>query len=410
MASHEYDPLDPRREPLDDAARRAAELFVEIYRGLEDRPVAPTVDRPELTARFAGTLGDDGVGLAAVLDEFRDRVLPASMGTPHPLYLGLVNSSPLPAAALADLLVSSLNNNGGAFHQSPAMTACEAEVVRAFTRLYGLPAEAEGMFLPGGTWATLQALVLARFRAIGTSGPRSRAASLHLRRGPFLGRPDRIRRRHRRRTMSSLLPTVGRGDLDVQRLADAVRRDRRDGKTPLAVVATAGHDRHRGGRPDRRDRRPLCGRRTSGCTSTPATAGRSRWCPSCGECSRASSGPIRSPSTRTSGSSSRSPPPCCWSAKPGLSARCFDTADGSYIPGDGVVDAWRRGIPTTRRSSGFTVWMAIRAHGWRIIREAVRRNIELSRLLERLLAERGFTVLPDGRLSIVCARWEAVSG
>ena len=33
--------------------------------------------------------------------------------------------------------------------------------------------------------------------------------------------------------------------------------------------------------------------------------------------------------------------------------------------------------------------MAIRAHGWRTIRDAVRRNIALTRLLERLLADRG---------------------
>jgi glutamate/tyrosine decarboxylase-like PLP-dependent enzyme len=94
----------------------------------------------------------------------------------------------------------------------------------------------------------------------------------------------------------------------------------------------------------------------------------------------------------------------------GLAARCFDTAQGSYIPGDGTVDAWRRGIPTTRRSSGFTVWMAIRAHGWRTVREAVRRNIGLTRLLERLLAGRGFTVLADGQLSIACARFEPPHG
>jgi glutamate/tyrosine decarboxylase-like PLP-dependent enzyme len=50
--------------------------------------------------------------------------------------------------------------------------------------------------------------------------------------------------------------------------------------------------------------------------------------------------------------------------------------------------------------------MAIRAHGWGAVREAVRRNIELTRLLERLLAERGFRVLPDGQLSIACARFE----
>src|SRR3954447_16657910 len=170
MASTEGTPFDLAREPLEEAARCAGELFVEIYRGLEERPVAPAVERAALLEQFAGTLGDDGVGLLSVLDEFRERVLPACMGTPHPLYLGLVNSSPLPGAALADLLVSSLNNNGGAFHQSPAMTACEAEVVRAFARLFGLP-DAEGMLLPGGTWATLQALVLARFRAIGNRAP-----------------------------------------------------------------------------------------------------------------------------------------------------------------------------------------------------------------------------------------------
>jgi glutamate/tyrosine decarboxylase-like PLP-dependent enzyme len=50
--------------------------------------------------------------------------------------------------------------------------------------------------------------------------------------------------------------------------------------------------------------------------------------------------------------------------------------------------------------------MALRAHGWNTIRNAVRRNIELTRLLERLLTERGFAVLPDGRLSVACARWE----
>jgi aromatic-L-amino-acid decarboxylase len=401
------DPLDPRQEPLDDAARRAAELFVEIYRGLEDRPVAPAVDRPELTARFAGTLGDDGIGLAAVLDEFRDRVLPASMGTPHPLYLGLVNSSPLPAAALADLLVSSLNNNGGAFHQSPAMTACEAEVVRAFARLYGLPDEVEGMFLPGGTWATLQALVLARFRAIGPRPPgpglrvyTSDAAHFSVSRTAFvagIGADDVV-----------ALPTVGRGELDVARLVDAVRRDRNDSKTPLAVVATAG---------------------TTGTGAVDPLAAVADLCAAeklwlhvdaCYGGAIALVPELRDMLTGIERADSIAVDPHKWFfvpvtaalllvREPGLSARCFDTAHGSYIPGDGVVDAWRRGIPTTRRSSGFTVWMAIRAHGWRIIRGAVRRNVDLSRLLERLLAERGFTVLPGGRLSVVCARWEQPS-
>ena len=52
------------------------------------------------------------------------------------------------------------------------------------------------------------------------------------------------------------------------------------------------------------------------------------------------------------------------------------------------------------------VWMALRAHGWRTIRAAVKSNIDLTRMLEVLLAERGFRVLEGGELSVACARWE----
>ena len=78
----------------------------------------------------------------------------------------------------------------------------------------------------------------------------------------------------------------------------------------------------------------------------------------------------------------------------------------SYIPGDGVLDPFRRGIPTSRRSTGLAVWMSLRAHGWKTIREAVTRNIRLTRYLEELLRKTDFRVLDDGVLSVACARWE----
>ncbi len=40
------------------------------------------------------------------------------------------------------------------------------------------------------------------------------------------------------------------------------------------------------------------------------------------------------------------------------------------------------------------------------MREAIERNIRLTRNLEQQLAARGFRVLPYGELSIACARWE----
>ena len=120
--------LDLSRESLRRASQRAAELFTEIYVELEDRPVDPGVTREEMRALFEDSIGEQGIGLDEALDEFAQKIFPNSMGTPHPLYFGLVISSPLPDGPLADLLLSSLNNSG-AFHQSPAITATEKEVM-----------------------------------------------------------------------------------------------------------------------------------------------------------------------------------------------------------------------------------------------------------------------------------------
>jgi aromatic-L-amino-acid/L-tryptophan decarboxylase len=384
MPSADEPSFDLRQEPLEEAARLAAEMFVEVYRGLEQRPVSPAVDRGVLTQQFAGTLDDDGVGLLTALGEFRDRVLPASMGTPHPLYLGLVNSSPLPAAALADLLVSSLNNNGGAFHQSPAMTACEAEVIRAFARIFDLPEDAEGMIMPGGTWATLQALVLARFRLIGSHAPgpnlwlyTSETAHFSVARAAAVVgiEPENV----------VALPALGRGAMDVGQLAEQIQRDRQSGKLPMAVVATAGTT-GTGAIDAIADIADICAKENVWLHVDACYGGAIALVPE-----------LRSKLAGIEKADSVAVDPHKWFfipvtaalllvREPGLAARCFATTHGSYIPGDGAADAWQRGIPTTRRSSGFTVWMAIRAHGWRTIREAVRRNTRLTRLLESLLS------------------------
>jgi glutamate/tyrosine decarboxylase-like PLP-dependent enzyme len=87
-------------------------------------------------------------------------------------------------------------------------------------------------------------------------------------------------------------------------------------------------------------------------------------------------------------------------------ARELFRVDASYIPDAGHVQAYCRGLPTSRRLSGLAVWFALRTAGWSVIREAIERNIQLTRDLERQLAQRGLRVMAAGQLSIACARWE----
>ena len=120
-------PFDLASQPLEEAAAKAASLFVSIYRGLEDRPVDPGVSRAAVRATFANTLTNEGVGLIRVLEEFENWVLPASMGTPHPL--------PRPGQLLAtasgrarrSIHLLAQQQQVCAYHQSPAMTTCEED-------------------------------------------------------------------------------------------------------------------------------------------------------------------------------------------------------------------------------------------------------------------------------------------
>ncbi len=203
------------------------------------------------------------------------------------------------------------------------------------------------------------------------------------------------------------LPSVGRGVLDVDALATRVQQDRGAGKRPFAVSATLG---------------------TTGTGAIDPLRPISEVCREhdlwlhVDACYGGGALLLDQPPPSAEGldlADSLVVDPHKWFYMPMTAAIAFtrhaalatETFDimASYIPDDGHVDPYRRGIPTSRRCVGAVTWFGLRAHGLQTVRDAVRRNIRLTRLLEESLAERGFVVLPDGELSIACARWEPAS-
>ena len=402
--------LDLSPEGLQRASQRAAELFTQIYGELETRRVDPGVTRDQMRALFEGSLNDEGVGLDRALEDFTEKILPHSMGTPHPLYLGLVNSSPLPAGPLADLLVSALNNNGGAFHQSPAITATETEVVGAFARLCGLDASASGLILPGGTFANLQGLALARQRHFPDwhkFGPSTLSGQPRLYRSDVahfcVDRAAAVIGIGQRGVVP--VPSHGRGSIDLKRLERQIELDRASGDLPFAVVANAGTT-GTGALDDVDGVADICERQQLWLHVDACYGGAAllldEGLPELHGVHRADSIAIDPHKwffiPMTAG--------ILLTKHPDVERDLFDVTMSSYIPEDETVDAFRRGLPTSRRSTGLTIWLALRAHGWNVIREAVESNIRLTRQLEEKLRQADFRVLEDGQLSIACARWE----
>jgi aromatic-L-amino-acid decarboxylase len=403
MESHQSCKLN-----LEIASEEASRLFVEIFEKLEDRKVDPGIDFRSLVEVFRETLKGEGVGLLEALSDFREKVVPNCLAIPHPLYLGLVNSSPLPGAALADHLISALNNNDGGVPQ--AALACEEEVIRAFKELYELPDTWNGLILPGGAFTTLQGLLLARasaFPAIETDGfhslrgiPRIYASeATHFtvaRAAKEIGVGERN---------VVCVPSLGRGSIDVQGLEEQIRADQGKGNLPFAVVATIGTT-GTGAVDPVRQIGELCQKEKLWLHVDACYGGAARLVPD-----------LRALFEGIELADSISIDAHKWFFVPiaagllltrhrDLECQMFGSGFGSYIPSNPVIYPLWRGIASSRRASGLAIWMAIRAHGWNTIRRAVESNIQLIRTLESGLAQNGFEVLPGGQLSVACARWE----
>jgi aromatic-L-amino-acid decarboxylase len=399
-----YDPRD-----LERAARRTADLLVRIYGELEARRVDPGASPDTVRDLFRGSIDDRGIGLEAAVEQLEREVLPHCMGTPHPMYLGLVNSSPLPGAVLGDMFVSALNNNNGAFHQSPAMSAAEDEVVDVFRGLVDYPEQASGMVLPGGLFASMQGLQLARARHFPQWDEQGPAA---LEDSPVVYTSDAAHFSVAR-TACAIgigkkgvveLPTVGRGCMDCDALETRIEADRAQGRRPFAVVATAGTTGT--GAIDDVDRiADIC-----------SDNGLWLHVDACYGGGVLLLDELRSRLAGIERADSVAIDPHKWFFVPIVAAifltrhpdleRSTFAIDSSYIPATGMVDPLARGIPSSRRCSGLTLWLAFRAHGLDAVRRAIRHNIELCRRLEQRLLGHGFVVLDGGELSVVCARAE----
>lgn len=201
----------------------------------------------ELDRLFDEPIPEIGRSPERVLEECRRTIFRHSMHMSHPRIFGLFNPAPLPVAAFAELPAAFLNQSVDAWKAAPAATHLEMRLIRWMNDLIGFGPRAFGVFTSGGGVANAIALKMARDRAL---GPGSR------RHGP----PSRLVGRLRvyasdqahfsiPRSLDLLglgeealvrIPVDGRMKMRLDRLDEAMRRDRARRLVPMAVVATAG--------------------------------------------------------------------------------------------------------------------------------------------------------------------------
>ena len=99
-------------------------------------------------------LPESGESLPSLLDMLFQDVIPTSVNTAGPGYVGYVPGGGIFPSAVADFIAKSVNRHVGYYYMSPAMVQLEWNVIRWFCDIAGYGPEAGGVLTSGGSMAT----------------------------------------------------------------------------------------------------------------------------------------------------------------------------------------------------------------------------------------------------------------
>jgi glutamate/tyrosine decarboxylase-like PLP-dependent enzyme len=402
--------LELSREEMKDLGYRVVDLLVEHLAGLRDRSVSGGGSRQELEALFREPPPAGPSDPAAVLARLERDLLPRFVTVNHPRFFGFV---PIPSnfvGAMADALVAGLTPFLGTWYAGSGPAEIELVTLDWLRQMCGLPEEAGGLFVSGGSMANLTALGTARHVRLEARGLRPHEGVVYFsdqthssveRALRVLGvRPDRIRG----------IPSDGDFRLPLDALRAALAADRAAGLVPFCVVANVGTT-NTGAVDPLPELAELCREEDLWLHADGAFGAAAVVCER-GRKELAGIGQVDSLSLD----------PHKWLFQP-IESGCVLVRDRRLLEETYAIhpeylqDVHRDqeavnfadyGIQLTRGFRALKLWMTIQVFGMDGIAAAVTRGFELAERAEAILREdRAWRILTPAQMAVVSFRWEA---
>jgi glutamate/tyrosine decarboxylase-like PLP-dependent enzyme len=216
---------------------RVVDLVVDHVAGIREEPAARRGRRADLEAVLREPIPESGSNAGLVLERVVREILPWTARVDHPRFFAFVPGPGNYVGFLADALASGFNVFAGTWLGASGPAMVEIVTVDWLRRLCGFPEGSGGLFVSGGSMASLIALAVARETKLGgrpadgvayASDQTHSAIARALRVLGFA--PDQLR----------LLPVDDGFRLRPPDLARAIAEDRAGGRVPFCVVANAG--------------------------------------------------------------------------------------------------------------------------------------------------------------------------
>lgn len=224
-----------------DQFRRLAERITQLAAGyletFDAQIISPATSGEETLRVFRGAMPENGIGEDAL--NALPEVIRLSR-VQNGRFFGYVLGSGEPVGAVADLLASVLNQNVTAWRSGPAAVIIEQTVVGWLAEAIGCPGF-RGHLTGGGSSANLMGLAMAREtkapaneKGIAAGGVVYASSEIHM------SIPKSVALLGIGRENLRLIPTDASFRMIPHELEAQILRDKAAGRTPIAVVASAG--------------------------------------------------------------------------------------------------------------------------------------------------------------------------
>jgi len=218
-------------------AERVTNLAAEYLGNMDAQAISPPTNGEETLHLFHTAMPEDGMG-EEVLNNLREVMRLSRVQNGR--FFGYVLGSGEPVGAVADLLASVLNQNVTAWRSGPSAVVIEQTVVGWLSQAIGCPGF-RGHLTDGGSSANLMGLAMAREtkapaneRGIAVGGVVYASEEIHM------SIPKSVALLGIGRDNLHLVATDASFRMIPEALEARILQDKAAGKTPVAVVASAG--------------------------------------------------------------------------------------------------------------------------------------------------------------------------
>jgi len=234
MSSH----FDLSKEEMQSYGYKIVDLIIDHYTTLEDKKPVTAASRKKMDAVFLQEAPENSTSANEVLDFVMQHVIPNSNLTTHPKSYSFVPGSSNYISTMADALATGFNIFSGGWIGSPAAAELEIVTMNWLLKMFNFPIKnGGGLFTSGGSMANLTALVTARRIKCGDDFSKAiiylsdQAHSSNIKAISVLGfKKEQIR----------VLPTDVEFKISINKLKNAIAKDRLEGLQPFCFIASAG--------------------------------------------------------------------------------------------------------------------------------------------------------------------------